>query len=78
MPTIKSGCIEYVTAKLALEVSFPKDQVICDLCNFCRSENAGTRFRCSLTAEILAFHNKAIGQRCPLELPKTNNESEEY
>lgn len=76
MATSKSQCLEYITTELTIEVSFPKDQVFCDLCNFCRSENAGTRFRCSLTAEILAYHNKGIGRRCPLNLPK-NNESEE-
>lgn len=68
MPRIKNGCTEYITTQLTIDVSFPKDQVICDLCNFCRSENAGTRFRCSLTAEILAFHNVTIGRSCPLDL----------
>ena len=62
-------CLEYVTAKLEVEFNFPKDEIICDLCNFCRSENAGTRFRCNLTSEILAAHNKTIGRRCPLDLP---------
>ena len=76
MASIKNGCTKYITTELTIEVGFPEDQVVCDLCDFCRSENAGTRFRCILTAEILAFHNKGIGRRCPLDLPKTN-ESEE-
>ena len=76
MAGIKNGCTKYITTELTIEVGFPEDQVICDLCDFCRSENAGTRFRCILTAEILAFHNKGIGRRCPLNLPKIN-ESEE-
>ncbi len=72
-------CLEYVTTQITLDVGFPKDQVICDLCDFCRSENAGTRFRCILTSEILATHNKTIGRRCPLDLPNPYhmNEREE-
>lgn len=72
-------CLEYVTTQITLEIGFPKDQIVCDLCDFCRSENAGTRFRCTLTSEILAAHNKTIGRRCPLDLPNPyrTNESEE-
>ncbi len=78
----KGFCLEYVTTEITLKVGFPKDQIICDLCDFCRSENAGTRFRCILTSEILAAHNKTIGRRCPLDLPnpyqlKLEEESEE-
>ena len=61
-----TGCTEYVEASCVYETAFPVGRVACDLCDFCRSENAGTRFRCLLTAEILPFHNKSIGLRCPL------------
>ncbi len=70
-------CLEYVTTQITLDVGFPTDQVVCDLCDFCRSENAGTRFRCIRTSEILAAHNKTIGRRCPLDLPNPYHEIEE-
>lgn len=68
-----NGCTVYTTATLVYTASFPNGNVCCDLCDFCRSENAGTRFRCSLTGEILPFHNKDTGLRCPLDF---NNEKE--
>lgn len=64
----KGFCTKYITVTYPMEVSFPADQVVCDMCDFCRSENAGTRFRCSRTGEILPVHNKTIGMRCPLGL----------
>ena len=59
--------IEYVTARMVYRIAFPPDKVCCDICDFCRTENAGTRFRCTVTAEILPFHNKTTGIRCPLQ-----------
>lgn len=73
----KGFCTEYVTVSYQMEVAFPVDQVICDLCDFCRSENAGTRFRCSRTGEILPVHNKTIGRRCPLGIRTKYAEGEE-
>ena len=70
---IGTGCMDYVTVTFPLRVCFPADEVICDLCEFCHSENSGTRFRCYLTGEILPFHGSCLGQRCPLGLQGENN-----
>lgn len=64
------GTQQYVTARVELEINFPADKVVCDLCPFCHTENSGTRFRCLQTGEILPFHNVDYGLRCPLDLPK--------
>ena len=66
------GCVSYITMDLQMQVSFPEDMVICDLCPFCHTENSGTRFRCTLTSEILPFHNKDYGLHCPLPMPDKN------
>ena len=68
-----NGCTVYTTASYVYTASFPEGNVCCDLCDFCRSENAGTRFRCSATGEILPYHNKSTGLRCPLNF---NDEKE--
>ena len=60
--------MEYTTVVYPLRVSFPKGMEICDICPFCHTENSGTRFRCTETGEILPFHNKDYGLRCPLNL----------
>lgn len=70
--------LRYVSAQYTMTVNFPEDKVICDFCPFCKAENAGTRFRCMETGEILFYHNVDYGQRCPLPLPKKKIESEEY
>ena len=57
---------------------FPEGMVTCDLCPFCHTENSGTRFRCTESGEILPFHNKGTGARCPLDLPNNEKESEEF
>lgn len=59
------GCTDYVSVGAVIQINFPRGKVICDLCEFCHAENAGTRFRCNRTAEILPFHNNGIGLRCP-------------
>ena len=64
-----NGCLSYVKVIHPLEIAFPADRVVCDWCEFCHSENSGTRFRCYLTGEILPYHNAATGARCPLDLP---------
>ena len=71
------SCIEYVSSEYLMRIAFPSDMVICDLCPFCHTENSGTRFRCTETGEILPYHNKDIGLRCPLSLPVKTYESEE-
>lgn len=70
-------CLEYVKVTYPLEISFPADMVICDICPFCHTENSGTRFRCTETGEILPYHNAITGMRCPLELPNKRTETEE-
>ena len=70
-------CMEYVRTSYQMEIAFPKGMVICDLCPFCHTENSGTRFRCLETAEILPFHNRTTGLRCPLDLPKTTETENE-
>ena len=61
-------CLNYVTCDVTVTVSFPEDMVICDICDFCRTENSGTRFRCMLNSKILPYHNKGIGIDCPLPI----------
>ena len=75
-----TGCREYLVTVFPLRIAFPADNVCCDYCDFCRSENAGSRFRCYLTCEILPYHNSVPGARCPLDIPnpqKTNESQEE-
>lgn len=74
---VKGVCTEYVRVEYPLEIAFPADMVICDLCPFCHTENSGTRFRCVETGEILPYHNKITGMRCPLGLTQTTTELEE-
>jgi len=71
------GCTEYVSCDYTLHIGFPEDMVICDLCPFCHTENSGTRFRCLETGEILPYHNKGTGLRCPLPIETKRDESEE-
>jgi len=66
MPRTKGQCLKYVTIPVTINVSFPEDMVICDICDFCRTENSGSRYRCMLNAKILPYHNKGIGIDCPL------------
>ena len=68
---------EYVTVQYEMTINFPANKVICDLCPFCHAENAGTRFRCVQTGEILPFHNVDFGLRCPLPIEQKKIESEE-
>ena len=68
-PKYERGCVNYVRTVFPMEIGFPADHVCCKYCEFCRSENAGTRFRCSLTGEILFWYDQVTGERCPLDLP---------
>ena len=77
MPRYDRGTVQYVSVPYQTTVNFPADKVICDLCPFCHAENAGTRFRCTETGEILPFHNVDYGLRCPLPIPQKKIESEE-
>ena len=60
--------ISYLNIVYPLEINFPTDKVVCDLCPLCHTENSGTRFRCTETGEILPYHNKCIGWKCPLPI----------
>ena len=64
--TGKGGCTRYIRVPVTIEVCFPEDMVICDICDFCRTENSGSRYRCMLNSRILPYHNKTIGEDCPL------------
>lgn len=67
MPRSGRGqCLKYITVPVTVNISFPEDMVICDICDFCRTENSGSRYRCMLNAKILPYHNKGIGRDCPL------------
>ena len=68
------GCTEYVVTEYPMRIAFPKKMVICDICPFCHTENSGTRFRCTETGEILPYHNKGIGLRCPLPINNPTTE----
>ena len=77
MARYERGCVRYAVAEYTMRVAFPEDMVVCDICPFCHTENSGTRFRCTETGEILPYHNKDIGLRCPLPIKKQSVESEE-
>ena len=64
------GCVEYVRTVYRLEISFPAGNVCCKYCEFCHSENGGSRFRCWRTGEILFWYDCMVGERCPLDLPE--------
>lgn len=70
-------CLRYIRVPVTVEVCFPEDMVICDICDFCRTENSGTRFRCQLNSRILPYHNKTIGEDCPLGINLKPKEIEE-
>lgn len=70
-------CTSYIRIPVTVEVCFPEDMVICDICDFCRTENSGTRFRCLLNSRILPYHNKTIGEDCPLGINQKPTEIEE-
>ena len=63
-----AGCVDYIECDVNIHVAFPADMVICDICDFCRTENSGSRYRCLLNSRILPYHNKAIGIDCPLPI----------
>jgi hypothetical protein len=63
-----AGVGKYVECDITVHIAFPEDMVICDICEFCRTENSGTRFRCLLNSKILPFHNRGIGLDCPLPI----------
>ena len=71
------GCVEYVRTVFPLEIGFPADDVCCKYCEFCHSENGGSRFRCWRTGEILFWYDSLVGERCPLDLPKEYKYTEE-
>lgn len=68
MKRTKHECLEYITCDVTIQVGFPKDMVICDLCEFCRPENYGSRYRCLLNSKILPYHATGIGIDCPLPI----------
>ena len=79
MARVERQCTEYIRCVLPVEICFPANKVCCDLCEFCHTENSGTRFRCMRTAEILPYHNVGVGLKCPLpiNLQPTNEEENE-
>jgi hypothetical protein len=68
MARAKKVCTEYISCDVTVQVHFPRDMLICDICDFCRAENNGTRFRCLLNSRILPYHNSVIGFDCPLPI----------
>lgn len=62
------GCTDYITCDVTIQVSFPKDMVVCDLCEFCKPENYGSRYRCQLNSKVLPYHSSGIGIDCPLPI----------
>ena len=76
MPKYDRKSVSYVTVEFPLIISFPENNVVCDLCPLCHAENYGTRYRCSQTGEILPYHNVDYGLRCPLPLPNKTIEIE--
>ena len=77
MSKFDKGCVNYLIVPYELQIAFPSDMVICDLCPMCRTENSGTRFRCNETGEILPYHNKGTGMRCPLPIPEKEAEPDD-
>ena len=73
----KGECLEYVTCDVTIQVGFPKDMIICDLCTFCRPENYGSRYRCELNGKILPYHSTGIGIECPLPIKDQLNPPEQ-
>lgn len=76
-PTGRGGCTEYVRCTVELEICFPADMVICDLCEFCKPENYGSRYRCQLNSKILPYHSSGIGIDCPLPIKNEMQYEEE-
>jgi hypothetical protein len=70
-------CLEYEDYEITVQLNFPKGKVSCAYCEFSHAENAGSRMRCNLTAELLPYWKETIGQRCPLPIHQQIIESEE-
>lgn len=70
------GCLEYVTCDFTVHIAFPAKKVCCQFCEFCHSENGGSRFRCNVTGEILPYYNQGLGMNCPLPI-NLKNEGED-
>lgn len=75
MSEFPDGIPYYTRLELRIQISFPKDKVVCQYCRlFCRAEENFKRYSCRLTDEWLLdpFHER--GQMCPL----TYTEEEEH
>lgn len=63
----RTGCDEYITKVLVMQISFPKDDQICEHCPWCETDFRNkTRKICRLTGEVLPFSDVTIDRWCPL------------
>lgn len=63
----ENGVLRYTTGQALLSVSFPEDEIMCQWCKFCRSEDSLNRFWCRLTNEMIYNPYAGIGSKCPIE-----------
>ena len=69
MADFDSGVSGYVTGTAVVKVGFPVDwhgspDISCKQCTFYRS----TSRRCQLNNEVVAFPERYVGDKCPLEM----------
>ena len=73
MSLFDSGVSRYVTGSATVRVFFPVDRkgvpdVCCKQCRFFRQQSR----ICGLNGEIVAYPDHYVGQNCPLEMEKEN------
>lgn len=64
----------YSRGRTELTVYFPEDEIKCRYCPFCRAEEALGRFWCRLTNDMIYNPYSELGDKCPLEITKNQEE----
>ena len=77
MANFDSGVSSYIKAYAVVQVNFPVDdkgraEIFCKHCPFLSSNER----MCQLNKEPVAFPNKFVGDRCPLNEITENNKKE--
>lgn len=66
----KGSVLFYTTGVAEVRVNFPEDDVKCQFCPFCRTEESLKRWWCRLTNELIYNPYDSIGDKCPINFEK--------
>lgn len=77
MSKYENGITKFTTGIATIKVHFPKDDIKCQWCAFCRSESDLKRHWCRLTNEML-YNPYGIyrGQKCPIKFEEKEDNNE--